>query len=578
MNLREISKRNALLTVALLLLVSFYAALRPLTYIGRFNDDTRHLLAAQSLLSGHYLQEAVPGKPPITNQLPGYPLLLAPAVKLSGGAGGQWENVLFTALAVLTMFFLYRGKTALALLTGLHPALAMLSGTLMSEPAYLLWTLAVFLWLDRKKPNPYAFMLFTAFAVWIRPHGALLLLSVLPFFIGGKVNAKKIIAVIAGIALAAAPFIYNMASSGTPASYFGEIPQARGFAATLASLWLNVSSNILYTLFNLPLFISAFEFLPQESDALLKIFSLSFWAVFAAGAFRIFKLPDYEKTRPRLVYALMVLGLHLFWVNQSSRYFLIVLPFVLETLAAGLFFMPRKAKITLACAFMGLFCVFDFGLLASARADNSAKHGPAQTARMIRENTAPDAILMSTFKEKAAYLTGRQSYGYYYAADSNSWYRDICGMRVAYLWLDQESSIIQTTPDRRKGLNAMTALLKTQVSNPLRFKKVYENPGEDSQVYRLLCPPEFQAAAAQYETALKDVNATRFKQAADKMKNIERAGLAKYLDRFDFTYGTTLMLASEKKEALRRMQTALTLEPDFDPAKKNLALLTNNSK
>ncbi len=554
----------------LLVLGVLYALVAPVCYIGRFNDDARHYLAAQSLLQGHYRQLATPDGAPVSNLLPGYPLLLALAVKLGGAAAGQWENILFSVLTA-GVLLLFKRNRALAVLAALHPAVAVMSGTLMTEPAYLLFTVLVFLLYDKSGGRAsLPLVLAAGFAVWLRPHGAILLVILTSFLLSGKRDRKTLGLLAAGAALAALPFIYNMAVSGTPASYFSELPRSAGVWATITAQFDNIASNIVYTFRALPVFMIAGEFADISYDWLVYAFATVFWSVFAVGVYRIAGRGE-QGGRLRLAYTLAILLMHLYWVNQSTRYYLVILPFVLEICAEGISFAPRRVKQLLYAGLLFAFCYFCGMLVLSARSGAAQLRGPVNTAAWIKAASAPDAVFMATYKEKLFYLTGRKTQGYYYSPNPDDWYERVCALKTDYLLIEDRNSIIQNTPRRAGELDRVYALLARQTRNSARFERVFADAAENTAVYRVLCPQEFAEADALMRQALKLSYAGDFSGALKIMDGLRSRGLAARLDRFDFNYGTTMLLSGDSRSAAAPLAAAVSAEPDFTAATDNLA-------
>lgn len=77
------SRRRALILLAA---AALFWLSRHAYYVGFFNDDAYYLIGAKSLLSGRYAEIHSPGAPPLVNYLPGWPLLLAPVLLLTGGS------------------------------------------------------------------------------------------------------------------------------------------------------------------------------------------------------------------------------------------------------------------------------------------------------------------------------------------------------------------------------------------------------------------------------------------------------------------------------------------------------------
>src|SRR5450631_3431628 len=89
------------------LAVLFYFAALTKIYVGFFFDDSRYILAAQSLLQGHLVALQLPGHPALNSHYPGFALLITPFVQLYSP---HWEflKVVPFSLTILNLFLYWR--------------------------------------------------------------------------------------------------------------------------------------------------------------------------------------------------------------------------------------------------------------------------------------------------------------------------------------------------------------------------------------------------------------------------------------------------------------------------------------
>ncbi len=333
-----------------LCLAVFYALGAPRPFPGYFNDDARHVLAARAILHGNFDDETLPFPSPATNLLPGYPLLLAPVLALGGTPAGSWLSVVFTLLAVACFWALPRDRTRwAAVLFALHPLLVRHAGSLMSEPAYLFWSLAALAWLDRSEARPFpAFVCWVSFGAWIRPHGLLLAVALLPYALRRYQGRRAWTAGALTAGIIAAPYARNFLLSGAPASYFGEIPETGGLLPALGLLLETVKSNLGYYLENIPLTLVPWEAL--RGRVLVWLAGCAIWPTLAYGFWLCWRSPEREGLRPRLAYLVLYSGASLVCVNHSDRYLLPVLPLLYELLLAAGLKSSRRGAAVLAAA------------------------------------------------------------------------------------------------------------------------------------------------------------------------------------------------------------------------------------
>ena len=123
--------------------------------VGSFDDDGHYLALAKAFVHGKgYVDTSIPGSPVETLYPPGYPLLLAPFVWLSGDA--VWPLRVLSALAFLGCFPLLNRllrrqgvgattRVGALLLFALSPTAATFASEVMPETVFLLVLLAVLL-------------------------------------------------------------------------------------------------------------------------------------------------------------------------------------------------------------------------------------------------------------------------------------------------------------------------------------------------------------------------------------------------------------------------------------------------
>src|ERR1051326_8861950 len=128
-----------------------YAFLLPRYYVGIYGDDGEYVLAARSLLQGHYVSMNLPDHPAYQHYPPGFPLFLAPFVLLLQ-PHWFWLKLVSAGVTLVSCFLLWLlsknwletpARLALLVLYALNPVTAIFSGFLMSEPCLILFLLLV---------------------------------------------------------------------------------------------------------------------------------------------------------------------------------------------------------------------------------------------------------------------------------------------------------------------------------------------------------------------------------------------------------------------------------------------------
>ncbi|MBI5240269.1 MAG: hypothetical protein HY926_07330 [Elusimicrobia bacterium] len=553
-----------------LCLAVFYALSAPRPFPGYFNDDARHVLAARAILHGNFDDETLPFKSPATNLLPGYPLLLAPVLALGGIPAGSWLSVVFTLLAAACFWALPRGRTRwAAVLFALHPLLVKHAASLMSEPAYLFWSLAALAWLDRLEARPLAaFVCWVSFAAWIRPHGFLLAVAVLPYalrrFPGRRAWAAGALA--AGIM--AAPYARNFLLSGAPASYFGEIPETGGLLPALGLLLETVKSNLGYYLENIPLTLVPWEALQGRVPAWLA--GCAIWPALACGFWLCWRSPEREGLRPRLAYLVLYSGASLVWVNHSGRYLLPVLPLLYELLLAAALKASRRGAAVLAAAICA--AALSGNVVQARRAPSggdASSRGPQRFFAWVRADTSAEDVFVAPYRQSFCLNTGRKAFDYFYYEDPDAFFEYLQSHDARYVVADESRLRVPTVPSRGAQLDLHSAVMTERLRDSARFARVYADAQERIAVFRVLPAPGFLAARRRLAQIVGRLAERRPEETLRDLRRLERDGAP--LKRLDFLIGTTALLAGQRSQACLRLQRASSAEPRFALARANMS-------
>jgi len=450
----------------LLLFTAFFALCLPALgtfHTGYFNDDARHVLAARSLLHGHYRDLSDPLQNPIINQLPGYPLLLA-MTGANETAGKLLSCAFHAGSAALLFSFAGPASAGAALLLALHPFAITMSGTLMTEPAFLLATVISLILLARGRL--FAALMCAAFSGWIRPEGFLLLSAITACRIKNLPVKDRLMLSIPFL-FWALPFIRNMVVSSTPAGYMSEL------AGTSAAV--NALSNALYYFHAVPLVSVGIYYGGGAVQGWMTALCAVFWLALGAG---LTTLLQKDESRERALYLILSLCAHLLWVNHTPRYILPLIPFILEAVLYGLALQKehgRKLAVSFAAAALALMLFQDWGVLrAGLSSGDSRKHIPGAIL-WLKTNTPANAVVMAKYREKTFYISGRKTIGYYYNPDISSWIKTLDDNGVDYLLLDDSAGVVEVTPQREAGRRKAFATIAAFAADRRYFLPVYSD-------------------------------------------------------------------------------------------------------
>ncbi len=564
------------LAAGLFVLLSIYAAASGYFYAGLFNDDARHILAAKSLLSGSYRDISSPAAGPISNLLPGYPLILTVPMSLGSVKAAQYLSVILTAGAVLIIFIITKSACGpwAAALTALNPITVKIAGTVMSEPAFLFWTMISFALIKNPSGFPaYAILLWTAFGSWIRPEGLILLIILLPALTRRLPARNRMFFTLLSFSAAGLPYLRNILTAGTPAAYFQEIPLGSTLYGQLMAISAVLRHNIVYYYTAAPNLLTSF-YAPENYLRPLFILSAAvFWFITIAGMKQMWISTRDESARERAAYALAFITLHLFWVNQSERYIFPVLPLLYEAFILGLRRLPaRKFTPHISIILLTMMLAKDaMTIRASVMENYRDHHPPSETVSWIKENTKADDIFMAPYRESAYFLSGRKTMGYFYSPNPDYWRSWFSESKISYIWLDSSRELIAMAPSRKSGFNRTLKLIRSELSDTPTFKPVYKNAIEKQEIYKITVPGDFIERYGELKKAAKEINEGRLKNALKLLETLDRKKPP--LKRVKFYLATTAMLLNDRQKAIKNMETAARIEPEFALAWKNLGML-----
>ncbi|HEX4047719.1 MAG TPA: glycosyltransferase family 39 protein [Elusimicrobiota bacterium] len=400
-------RRAALLALA----AALFWLCRRAYWVGFFNDDAYYLIGARSLLTGRFAQLQTPGAPALVSYLPGWPLLLAPALALARGSLAAAQafaaGLLVAALGLLAAVIEREdGAGAADLLlaaVALSPLIASTAATLLADGPMLFCAAAALaalprVWKRRGAPAWLAYGLALGLAALVRPTGLALAAAIaLAAALEGR-RREAACAFGAAAAVFAAWLWRDAAVSGSAWNYWS---QAR---ALNAASGLSLAANAAF--YAREVFARALWRPPFPSRVLDGALALAGTALAALGLSGA-RTPSGRAAG--LFAALFVLP-HLAWGLQASRYMIPVVPFALWGAWRGLARLDRRAAAAGAAA-----CVVLSALATARVADASLRPAdaravpPARTAAWLRAHAGPGDLVGARYDARWNLLTGLPS-------------------------------------------------------------------------------------------------------------------------------------------------------------------------
>jgi len=327
-------------------------------YVGFFNDDAFYVIGARSLAAGSYLELNQPGHPPLVNYMPGYPLLMVPLIWIFGESPFvlQLFSIFLTVITLGLIFRLFRREwdvkilLPFLLICAFNPLTVSLSGTVLSDVPFLLFTLVSLLYLSRiwdtKKVKPWIlYALLTSLCFYIRPVGALLTVGTgIALLLEKRWKTASLVLLIpmAGNSLF---LIRNNMVQGTGLIYLneyfshfgGESPSAPYGSWALQNAGYYLTHTFVHNLYRWPGFLKSSV---SQYATIIICGGLSVYGLWLEG-FKKWK-------KSLLIFLVLYSVLHLFWVKQSGRYLLPVYPFLIFYFYKGILglekYLPKRVK------------------------------------------------------------------------------------------------------------------------------------------------------------------------------------------------------------------------------------------
>ena len=394
--------------------------------VGSFFDDAHYIVLAKSLYSGQgYRLISFPGAPIENAFPPGWPLLLglffqfAPfnLVVAKMPAFAFWAGSIFLARQIFADQLPPKYATIFLGLLALNPNLLGISGTVMSEPAYLFFSLVtIHLYKRWQAENRSIFhllaLIFLAiFTTAIRSIGISLLLAILLALVYQYRHIKRrywlvllglLVSLISGLIL------FNQANGGFlifSSLYSDHIFYISSNFVSFLKFWQygailppNMIANAIVPIFDMDIFSTLF------SSAIVQLFSLMMIVMILLGFF--FSLKQAGITE---LYFIFYVAIFYFWSvyiqDIQPRIVIPLIPFMLFyftrfILVATAQIKRIAANIRCELAAPILWSVLAisilFNLYSLQRPFNERVIDLSIGTSWLRENSAPDAIVMST--------------------------------------------------------------------------------------------------------------------------------------------------------------------------------------
>jgi 4-amino-4-deoxy-L-arabinose transferase-like glycosyltransferase len=425
-------------TIAAVFLLMFVvlAWLQRVPSITTANDDATYVLLSRSLREGGYNSIHLVGAPIHTKYPPLFPALLAGVSSVAGESINAFAavNIVLAAMALGLVFAVARRIVAPPVALGAlamaaaNPALQGTAGTVMSEPAFLVFT-ALTLWaLTRAPLTTRAIVLacvFATLAALTRTVGATLILAVLALLVlerrwrPAAVYTGLLLFVVVGASL----WLRARAMPELGADYISEAAET----ATRSSPnpWAIVSSRVIA---NAPGYAGTLLWVLSVPTVGGTILDNLVWLVIAGAALAAGLLAFWQRWKIVAVFVVIYAALLLAWPWVIGRFLVPLLPLIALAFLAGTYMLvnrcgARVASVT-AIALAATIAITGLSRATSriavrSRCDREqAMQSPScfnadqlaffAAARYVAEHTPPSSIVMAVNEGTFFYVAPRR--------------------------------------------------------------------------------------------------------------------------------------------------------------------------
>lgn len=565
-----------------------YLLVLPRYPIGYAIDDALYILAAKSLTLGRYVALHMPGQPPLTDPLPGFPLLLAPFIVLVRGHWALLKAISFVVTLSSVILFarlLRRWVEGWALVTvvalfAFNPTTVNFSGIVVSEPFFLFLVLVILLTLsgdtEFSPGGTAAIGLGLGWAMLVRPQGIALGFAVVIALWAAR---KRRVAAMAGLFafLPVATVLWrNHHVAQTATGYLSH------WAATLPSLlrsplhWLANAGHVLQTLV-----LENLLALPADAANPIRV-ALGLALTIAVCLVIIVGLVEsWSRHRESMLFVAWslfsagFLSIHLFWAAVDVHYLYPVLPFFLYLLWLGAEALAQKVTenpMRVGLLFVPLLARYAYcGISAIPTARHPAFHVARTTYQWMASELPPEALVYAPATATVGLFSHRFVFYTDPPGDADQFRYDLLRSGATHV-LTQPVNLLSLANFQGSPLSANQRWARAEsfISGwSAAFHPVYSNESDGTLLYLVVPDPGYLKAYPLYREAYAYLNHADWKGALSRLDEaLKRCP--------DFpgalnAYSTALYLSGQSAAQVEKhLKRAIALRPEYPMAWMNL--------
>ncbi len=470
---------------------ALYWVCRNAYFVGFFNDDAFYLIGARSLLLGKYVALNEPTEP-MLGYMPGYSMLLAPIsfFARSWFLPHQIFSILLSMLSLVAYRFFLNKKmpaatiNAALIIAALNPLAVSLSGTILSDVPYLLFSMIIVLcseraWNAEKNVVADWFVLFVlcVYAAMLRPSGAAWGIAVAVALAIDKKWTR-----FAAFSVAYVVMVFAIAWPEIR-RYLFELGSADTLHRVSSAPAEYVVRNIRFYLHEL--FVHN---LIRSGNPIFQFSTIVVcFALMVTGAWR-YGVNGQRKVL--LIYLALYALIQLAWPKQSGRYVYAVFPFVVFFISLGLVRTDRTKTSALVSMFLGLtlFCIVPpirAIVRSSVSRDTPLSSPPSEMLEWISRNTARTDIFAAELDGAFYIQTDRKTYHLPKIFHTDEFFRWCEQRAVKYVVFDSRDFIMRTPGGNTVHDPFPNEELARILSTPDAFKEVFHSSQGEQRIYRV---------------------------------------------------------------------------------------------
>ena len=506
------SPHYKIILAAIILVSAFLSLLRFNSFpVGAFPDDAHYIVLAESISQGEgYRLINFPFAPIDLAFPPGWPILLSPLVALLPGNYSILKLLSFV-FWLASIFLTYRliarrfGSPYLEIslaLVALHPALIGFSGMVMSEMAYLFFSLITLIlfesWRKQEKSNNWLLVVVTILAIYtqlIRAVGLAILISLVFYLLfSRRFKQLGIVLVIVAIGMIPQLWLYSQTGGSLISSGYQTQALSGTFTAKLTHMGENVQaygdqmiSGMLIPVFGPPDTQGLHNSRGTGAYTILNVIVLLLIGLGFVSSLRRFHICD-------LYVGFYFLGILSFWNPDAGgaqhRFLIPIVPLLyfyliqaMKWLTLRIFRQDEKRAGILVTAMAGLVIMFSLSanIMDCYHPMRSRMTDLSIGADWISKNSPEESIVM-TKNPVSVYLYARRK-TIPYPFEKQDVEKYIATSGVDYIIVSPGLKFPQGSQGANLDQFIQTRMIPLVESKPERFKVAYTNAVHQVTVY-----------------------------------------------------------------------------------------------